>query len=295
MSGLKAYLKSKLFRKNLTWGISSIIGVIIFLMLFIRVYTHHNHSVAVPNFSDLPIADAQKYIKAKHLRYEIFDSIYIAEKEKGVIIDQHPKPGYLVKKNRTIYFTINASSPDKILMPDLAGITLREARSKIVAAGLKVGNLSYRYDISKNVVLDQQVKGIKIFKNDTVLKGTEIDIVLGKGLADERTMVPDLVGLTTEQAKNKASDEFFSLGAIIRDESITEDNEKDAIIFRQRPIPSPEVLVPLGSPIDLWITADSAKIAGDSPQDSTDYIWQDLNKDNNAKGSEDDSYNDDYN
>jgi beta-lactam-binding protein with PASTA domain len=295
MSELKAYLKSKIFLKNLVRGISSVIGVIIILMIFIRVYTHHNHSVAVPDFTDLPLADAKKYIKEKHLRYEVYDSIYIAKKEKGVIIDQHPKPGNLVKKHRIVYFTINASSPDKILMPELAGITIREARSKIIAAGLKVGNLSYRYDIAKNVVLDQQVQGIKVLKNDTVLKGTEIDLILGKGLADERTMVPDLIGLTAEQAKNKASDEFFSLGAIIRDESITEDNEKDAIIFRQRPIPSPEVLVPLGSPIDLWITADSAKIAGGNGNDSTDYLWQDLNKDNNAKGTEDNSYNDDYN
>jgi eukaryotic-like serine/threonine-protein kinase len=295
MNELKTYLKSKLFLKNLLKGISSVIVIVILLMLFIRIYSHHNRTIKVPDFTDLPVSDAEKYIKQRHLRYEIFDSIYIAEKEKGVIIDQHPKPGFLVKKNRIVYFTINASSPDKILMPELAGITLREARSKIIAAGLKIGNLTYRFDIAKNVVLDQQVKGIKIFKNDTVLKGTQIDLVLGKGLADERSMVPDLTGLTTEQAKNKASDNFFSLGAIIRDESITEENEKDAVIFRQRPASSSDIMAPLGSPIDLWITADSVKIAGGEGTDSTDYIWQDLNKDNNAKGSEDDSYNDDYN
>jgi beta-lactam-binding protein with PASTA domain len=295
MNELTTYLKSKLFLMNLAKGILSIIVIIMLLMLFIRIYTRHNHSVAVPDFTDLPVADAIKYINEKRLRYEIFDSIYIAEKDKGIVIAQHPRPGFLVKKHRVVYFTINANSPDKILMPELTGITVREARAKIIAAGLKVGNLTYRYDIAKNVVLDQLVKGIKILKNDTILKGTAVDLVLGKGLSDERTMVPDLVGLTTEQAKNKASDEFFSLGAVIRDESITDENEKDAIIFRQRPAPSQENLVPLGSPIDLWITADSAKIAGGNPQDSADYIWQELNKDNNGENSEGDSYNDDYN
>jgi beta-lactam-binding protein with PASTA domain len=295
MKELMAYLTSKLFFKNLVRGISAVLVLLLILMIYIKIYTHHNRSVAVPDFTDLPVADAVKYIKQKHLRYEIFDSIYIAEKEKGVIIDQHPKPGFLVKKNRVVYFTINASSPDKILMPELAGITLREARAKIIAAGLKVGNLTYRFDIAKNVVLDQLIKGIKVLKNDTVLKGSQIDLVLGKGLADERSVVPDLKGLTSEQAKNKASDQFFSMGAIIRDESVTDENEKDAVVFRQRPNPSPDILVPLGSPIDLWLTADSAKIAGGGQQDSTDYIWQDLNKDKDVKGSQDDSYTDDYN
>jgi len=295
MKQIIAYIKSKSFLKNLVRGISSIIVLLIILMIFIRIYTHHNHSVAVPDFTDLSLTDADKSIRKKHLRYEIFDSIFIAEKKRGVIIDQHPKPGFLVKKNRVIYFTINASSPDKILMPELAGITLREARAKIIAAGLQVGNLSFRFDISKNVVLDQQVKGIKILKNDTVLKGTLIDLILGKGLADERTMVPNLLGLTPDQAKNKASDEFFSLGAIIHDESVTEVNEKNAIVFRQRPSPSRDILVPLGSPIDLWITADSAKIAGGSKNDSANYKWQNINKDNNAENSEDNSYSDDYN
>jgi eukaryotic-like serine/threonine-protein kinase len=267
---------------------------LVFLLIFLRIYTHHGRSITVPNLTNLSVKEAEKYIHQKHLRCEIFDSLYLAEKPKGVIIDQHPKPGSIVKKGRVVYFTINASSPDKILMPELVGKTIREARSKIRAAGLKVGNLSYRYDIAKNVVLDQQVKGIKILKNDTVLKGTEIDLILGKGLADEKTKVPNLMGLTADQAKNKASDNFFSLGAVIHDESVTEINEKDAIVFRQRPTADPNVMVPLGSPIDLWLTADSAKIAGGNVPDSSNYIWQDLNKDNNAE-STDDSYTDDYN
>lgn len=295
MKEIFEYLKTKAFLKSLGVGISAVLILIMLIMFYIRIYTHHGRSIAIPDLRELPVADAAKYIKDKHLRYEIFDSIYIADKEKGIIVEQHPKAGFLVKKGRIIYLTINASSPDKIMMPDLLGITLREARAKIIATGLKVGNLTYRYDIAKNVVLDQLVKGIVISKGDTILKGTPIDLVLGKGLSDERTAVPELVGLTIEQAKNKASDEFFSLGAIIRDESINEENEALAIVIRQRPVPDHEILIPLGSPIDLWISADSTKIGKGSLNDSTDYIWQDLNEDENAESTEDDSYTDDYN
>lgn len=287
------YFKTKAFQKSLVAGLVLLLVLIITLLFFIRIYTHHGRSIAVPDLTDLPVKDAVKFIDKKNLRYDVIDSFYVADKEKGVVVDQHPKPGFLVKKNRKVYLTINASSPDKILMPDLTGITLREAKAKISAAGLKIGGLSYRYDIAKNVVLDQLVKGIKIQKNDTVLKGTPIDLILGKGLSDVRSMVPDLLGLTVEEAMNKATDQFFSLGAIIKDESITSENETLAVVIRQRPVPGSDILVPLGTPIDLWITADSTKI--NNKNDSSNYIWEDLNDNNNAESTEDDSYTDDYN
>jgi len=49
-------------------------------------------------FSDIAVKDAEKIISANHLRYEIFDSIFIAERAKGVIIDQHPNQVYLLRK-----------------------------------------------------------------------------------------------------------------------------------------------------------------------------------------------------
>jgi eukaryotic-like serine/threonine-protein kinase len=295
MSDLLSYLKSRVFLKNLAIAIGSLFFILIILILFLRIYTHHGRSIAVPNFSDIPVKDAGKMISERHLRYEIFDSIYIAEREKGVIIDQHPKPGFLVKKNRIIYFTINGSSPGKMIMPDLVGLTLREARAKIVSSGLKIGNFTYRYDMAKNVVLEQKVKGTSIGARDTLFKGTEIDLVLGKGLSEDKTMVPDLLGLTIDQAKIKASDAFFSVGAIVSDKSFDEEDTLRPRIFKQRPVHNGNILVPLGSPIDLWITVDSVKLAGKVSADSNDYVLPEQNEQNNNEDIEDDSYTNDYN
>jgi hypothetical protein len=297
MNDILAYLKSRIFFKNLAFAIETLFIILVLLIIFLRIYTHHGRSILVPNFSDLPVAEAEKIVSGKHLRYEIFDSIYIAERAKGVIIDQHPKAGFRVKKNRIIYFTINASSPGKMLMPDLVGLTLREARSKIVSSGLKIGNFSYRYDMAKNVVLEQRVKGAstEILPRDTILKGTEIDLILGKGLSEDKSPVPDLLGLTVSQAKIKASDAFFAVGAIVADLNY---NEKDTLIphiFKQRPEHSSNILCPLGTPIDLWITVDSAKLAGKAVADSGKYNLPELNEDNNNEDIEDDSYTNDYN
>jgi eukaryotic-like serine/threonine-protein kinase len=288
------YLRGHEFMKNLMIGVSMLIGLFIVLLLFLRIYTHHNRSIVVPDFSDLPVEVAGKLTKDRHLRYEIFDSVFIADKEKGVVIDQHPKPGFAVKKNRKIYFTINANSPERMIMPDIVGITLREARTKIDVAGLKLGKLSYRFDIAKNVVLEQQFKGNIIEPGDTIYKSSSIDLVLGKGLSNEKTMVPDLIGLTADQAKERAADAFFSISTAIPDQSIGKDETANTYVYRQHPPHNKGTLVPLGSPITLWVTIDSIKLKGYVSGDSVFNSGTELNAVDNAETVEDDNYDYDY-
>jgi beta-lactam-binding protein with PASTA domain len=175
-------------------------------------------------------------------------------------------------------------------MPDLVGITLREARTKIIVAGLRLGKLSYRYSIAKNVVLEQQFDGQIIEPGDTVLKGCAVDLVLGKGLSDEKSMVPNLIGLTMEQAIIKATDAFFTINTSIPDETVEESSEIVPFIYRHHPPYSPKVLVPLGTQITVWITTDSTKVADFIKKDSTNYIWEELHEHNDIENTEDDSY-----
>jgi beta-lactam-binding protein with PASTA domain len=294
MKNFLAYLRSRMFLKNLALAVSLAVAMILILFIFLRIYTHHGKSIAVPDFSDLPITEAEEIIEERKLRYEIFDSVFIADREKGVVVDQHPLAGKLVKKNRKIYFTINANAPEKILMPDLEGITLREAQTKIEIAGLILGELSYRYDIGKNVVLEQLYNGERILKNDTIAKGSTIDLILGKGLANETSMVPDLLGLTVDEAKNKAANAFFTISVAIPDMSIEEGDTTLPLVFRQYPVHNPKVTVPLGSQITLWVTLDSTKLPGYGEFDSTDYVWDDLNEVDENDYNEEDNYDIDY-
>jgi eukaryotic-like serine/threonine-protein kinase len=291
---LKDYLRHPTLIQNIFLGIGIVIVLLLFLLIFLRIYTLHNRSVTVPDFSDLPVEDAARLSHNRKLRYEIFDSVYVSSRDKGVVIEQHPKPGSIVKKHRKIYLTINANSPEKILMPDLVGITLREARTKIDVAGLKLGRLTYRYDMAKNVVLEQQYKDDILEAGDTVFKGSAIDLILGKGLSDEKTMVPDLLGMTLERAKDKASDAFFTIGTTIPDQSVEENDTLILRVYRQHPVHSPNILFPLGSQITLWITSDTALLNGHAPKDSADYIWPELNDAHHDENAEDNSSDYDY-
>lgn len=293
MNSLKEYLTSRVFLKDIVTAIVFFGILFIGLMIFLRIYTHHGQSVAVPDFTDYSVHDAEKILKERDLKFEIFDSMYISSRKRGVIVDQHPKGGSLVKKGRKIFFTINANAPEKIFMPDLVGITIREARARIESAGLRLGYLSYRFDLAKNVVLEQKYKGKSIDPGDTIYKGSEIDLVLGKGLSEQKSEVPDLRGLTVEQAKTRAAESYFSIGAPIPDETITDPKIETGRVYRQHPAHTRNVLVPLGTPITIWITLDSTKVDDGVGKDSTGF-QSDINKKNDAQSADDDSYNYDY-
>ncbi len=261
MKAILNFIFSKVFLKNV--GIA--LGILLFFFLFtfscMRIYTGHNRSYAVNDFIDMPLEKAIPIVENRNFRYEIFDSLYVPEKEPGQIIDQHPKPGKLVKKNRKIFFTINSSAPEKIAMPRLEELTLREGKAKLESFGLMLGELSYRYDLSRNVILEQRVNGKVIEPGDSIRKGTYIDLVLGKGLGHEKAKVPDLIGLTEEEAKILLADALFSLGYTVPDASV--DPTNDTLlpkIFRQKPVSDASVLVPLGSTITIWVTNDSTKL-----------------------------------
>jgi beta-lactam-binding protein with PASTA domain len=174
---------------------------------------------------------------------------------------QHPEAGLKVKKNRKIFLTMNAINPEKIAMPNLVDLTFKQASAKIESFGLKLGHISYEPNIAVNLVLAQQRHGTALAPGDSIVKGTAIDLVLGKGLSDEQSTVPNLVGLSLDQAKIAASDRFLSLGATVNDQTVvTQDDEQHATIFRQKPEARSGVTLPEGSAIDVWITLDSTKL-----------------------------------
>jgi eukaryotic-like serine/threonine-protein kinase len=281
-----SFINSRTFRRNLVYALGITLVFLFFAAFCVRIYTHHGRSYAVPDFRNMSLEDAIELIENKNFRYEIFDSNYNVDKAAGTILDQHPVEGMLVKKNRKIFLTINSSSPGSIEMPNLVGITLREARIKIEAYGLKIGKMFYRYDISENVILEQQHNGRRIEAKDTIVKGSAIDLVLGKGLANTRRMVPNLIGMTIAEAELAAIDATFNIGAIIEDNSIAEaSGSSTPFIFKQKPESNPEILRPLGSTISLYVTLDSTKLTGYNSTDDPDYIWNELNENNEADTS----------
>lgn len=253
------YIEERIVLRNLILAFLIILFGTAFIMQILKLTTRHNRNLSVPDFAGLTLDEAKEDAQNRNLRIEVFDSVFLADFERGTVVEQHPRAGFKVKKNRKIFLTMNAMNPDRVAMPNLVDLTFIQARAKLESFGLKIGRISYEPDMGINMVLAQRMNGKNLIPGDSVVKGVKIDLVLGKGLSDEQTAIPNLVGLSLESANILASERFLSVGAAVRDESVvTVEDEQKAIVFRQRPEPGHGML-PMGSAIDVWITLDSAK------------------------------------
>jgi eukaryotic-like serine/threonine-protein kinase len=256
------FLITRLFLKNFLIVFSISASLLIIIFIWLRIYTHHREAISVPDFYGMTIEEVQKSTGEKKLRFQVVDSVYVNNAKKGIILDQNPPPFFKVKKHRTIFLTMNALNPEKVKMPNVTGISLREARANLESRGLSVGRIIYVPDIALNYVLRQVVKGKDIPEGASVIKGSRIDLVLGKGLSNDKIGVPQIEGMRLYEAEQRLIESYLNLGAVIYDNSIiTGEDSLNARIFRQRPDIT-ESGINLGASVDIWLTIALSKIPG---------------------------------
>jgi eukaryotic-like serine/threonine-protein kinase len=258
------FLSKKPVLRQLLFAIGAIIGTVIVIMLSLRVYTHHGEALAVPDLKGMQLNEAGKILEVRHLRYQVIDSVFDPHQDKGSIVAQNPPAGFRVKEKRTIFLTLNANSPEMIKMPDLSGISLRQAKPLLESMGLMVGRIRYQPDIATNVVLSQQYKNKNIEPGTSIVKGALIDLVLGMGSNHERTSSPELIGLSLDEAKRKLTNSYLNIGKIIYDNTIrTRQDSARAKVWKQFPEFKENLAISLGSSINIWLTIDATKVASD--------------------------------
>jgi beta-lactam-binding protein with PASTA domain len=269
MSFLKTIF-SKAFGKHV--GILFIAGCLIILFTFIglKIYTRHGKGFEAPDFTGLTEQQFKHLIEKNDLRYAIIDSIYVDEEPPGIVIEQTPEPGSMVKKNRNIFFTINSWAPEKVQMPDVIDYSIRNARVMLESFGLKVGQLIYVPSEYTNLVLGQHYKGKPIEAGTPLERGAVIDLIVGKGLSNQTTAVPDLIGLYFNEAKEISQNLSLNIGAQIYDTTVvTKEDTLNAFVWKQRPDESSDRQLRLGASIDIWLTTDSSFIMPDSALSDT--------------------------
>ena len=229
-------------------------------LVFLRHYTHHGEMLLVPDVSGLTLAEAGQLLQAQKMRWQLSDSVYVTSRKPGAVVYQNPEPGSKVKENRNVFLVINALAPEKVKMPNVVDLSLRQAKTTLESQGLTVGELKYVPHMAENYVLKQQYRGQDIRRGTEIVKGSVIDLVLGSGLSDKVTPVPNLLGNTLTEARQILTQYFLNFGVPIYDHTvITSADTVNAFIFQQRPATSDDAMLQLGSPVDVWLTVDETK------------------------------------
>lgn len=239
-----------------------LVGIFIFYatLVILRHYTHHGEALPVPDVRGLTLAEAEKVLKEKKMRWQLSDSVYVTSAKPGAVVNQNPEPGFKVKENRNIFLTINALAPEKIKMPNVVDMSLRQAKTTLESHGLTIEKLTPVPYMAVNYVLKQLYRGQEIRKGAEIVKGSEIELVVGSGLSDEKTFVPNLLGNTLLEARETLTQYFLNFGVTIYDDTVnTGVDSLQAFIYRQRPAANANAMLQLGASIDVWLTIDESK------------------------------------
>lgn len=102
-------------------------------------------------------------------------------------------------------------------------------------------------DQNKNVVIDQLVNGQPIAPGSKIPSGTLIHFLVGDGGASAGMLMPDLVGLTYEQAKAQLASLGLNLGVISVNGTIGD--SASAFVYDQNPSAYGSQLDSLGMPM----------------------------------------------
>ncbi len=256
----KGFLSNWIVR-NLLIAVCIVIVFIVGAMVFLNLVTQHNKELSVPDFSNMSVEEAEYVASQSGMRVEVTDSVFVKRMKRGAVYRQNPSPGAKVKEGRRIVLTINAVNSKKVTMPNLVGLSLRQAKAELMSRGLVLNRLVYVQDMATNNVL-RQLKGNREIEPGTMIDSeSQIDLVLGLNDMDNKTYVPDVTGLKNMSAVDAIFDHSLNVKDLKFDETVKDyDDSLSAMVYRQVPEPSDTVTVAMGEEVMLYLTKDAARI-----------------------------------
>ena len=247
--------------KHLIAALVVVVVLVIGAAMFLEIATKHGEELIVPDLSNMSVQEAQEIAAASDMVIDVKDSVFVKRMRKGAVYRQNPAPGSHVKSGRRIALTINAINSKKLTMPNLVGLSMRQAKAELLSRGLVLGKLIYVQDMATNNVLKQIFENAEIEPGTMIESESSIDLVVGLNGYDFVTYVPDVIGLKQISAVDAVHDNSLNIKTLQFDRSVKDyDDSLNAMVWRQVPEPSDSVHVKMGSDVTLYLTLETNKI-----------------------------------
>lgn len=264
-SGWKRFYRKAMITSNILLIALFGIFMVLFVYFGLKVITRHNKTIPVPNFIEMSLSDARKLADDLDLEIVVRDSVYEYDIAGGTVIDQNPAPSTIrevtVKPDRKIYLTVNAYSRRLVKMPLVDRKSLRQAINELERAGFNIGKLEFEYHSSaEDFVIQQRVNGNIMTKTSNLSMPYGTDVTLKVGYRAKRnTVVPQLMGMRLQQAKNALWTSGLNVNKIVYDETVTDlKSRRLARVYMQtQPVKS---VVTRGTKVSIYLTCNDKLI-----------------------------------
>ena len=188
---------------------SGIFGILLkVLLIFILLagaaaayfFSASKPDIVVPDVNGKTVAEAQKILKDQGFRVELEEKVDASVKP-GMVLRMDPVAGAKRKSGAAI--TLIVSSAEKMIaVPSIVGLKQEEAEKILADKHLRIEKVDQKWDSTKpeGIVLSQSPEA------DSKLEDNGgISIIVNKK-EEKNLAVPDLKGLTLEEAKQKLSE-----------------------------------------------------------------------------------------
>jgi beta-lactam-binding protein with PASTA domain len=229
------------------------------------LYTRHDASVQVPDVTSMPVEEAEATLDARDLTAQRQQGRYNPNVPRGTVVDQTPLPGRDVKPGRRVYLTVNSGEVPYVQVPDVGGLSVREAQNQLRSRNLGVGSTQPDTAAAPypNTIVRQDPR-----PGDSLRAGEPVDLWFSPGLSPERVTVPRVTGLTVAAARDSLRRQRLRFvvvreraaaqeGGAARDDDLADEAVAKARVQRQgRP---PGSRVQAGTEIRLFVAPDSTQ------------------------------------
>ena len=236
------------------------LGLAVVAFIAMAFGTRHSARRTVPDFVGLQLNDAEYFAGRRDLEIIINDSLHVSAYPGGVVLDQLPKGGVVVKPGRKVYVTINSSRQRMVAVPYVAGRSLRQAKNMLETAGLTIDHLEYADDIATNYVLAEFINGEEVLEESELQAemGSGVVLRVGVSATDTATAAPQVLGRSLFEAKSRLWESGLNIGEIIFDEGMPALERNRAKVYRQSILPTEAVAY--GARVSLHLTLDAVKV-----------------------------------
>lgn len=199
------FLRSLIQNTYFWGGLVVLAGLVLVLYLVVDKvalpsYTRQGTSVTVPSVLNQPFEQAQLELEERDLTVERVVQRYNANFPRDVVIDQNPPPNAQVKPGRHVYITVNSGELNRVMVPDLQGLSLREAVNRLRSGGLQVSETlpdSIPAPNANTVTRQDPPPG------DSLTEGSSMRLWYSTGLGQEYVTIPEVTGLTVSEASQE--------------------------------------------------------------------------------------------
>ncbi|MBW1710415.1 MAG: PASTA domain-containing protein [Deltaproteobacteria bacterium] len=164
------------------------LGVSAFLTT--RFIVKSEPEVTVPDLTGHDTISALKVLSGLGLHLKVQGFNYSDKVPKDKIMDQDPKPGMRVKRDRDIRVIISKDSR-LVKLPKLQGLSLDQARSILEQSELSVGLISYVYGSTPEEEMDRILAQVPEAMT-SVAREDKVDLLVSLGPRPVELIMPDL-------------------------------------------------------------------------------------------------------